>query len=105
MPPDRRVDARALLGDFRTPLWIPRYSEGTFGRWSVSIIPATAARGYWGALYGTEGMVILTGPFADSGAAWMSIVPMEIESRFGSDFRLNPPSAAAKRWTFAARAL
>jgi hypothetical protein len=74
-------DPRRLLGDFQTPLWIPNYPEGNWGAWSVSNLPVTAARGYWGGLYRTDGMTMLSGPFADTGAAWMSMVPMEIESQ------------------------
>ena len=40
-----------------------------------------AARGYWGRLYGPSDTPILMGPFERGAAAWMSIVPMEIESQ------------------------
>ncbi|ATY32942.1 hypothetical protein [Sphingomonas psychrotolerans] len=75
------IDSRALLGDFRTGLWLPRFREGQCGAWSVRLLPVTAARGYWGQGYRTLGAVMLIGPFAESGAAWMSLVPMEIESQ------------------------
>lgn len=70
-----------MLGDFETPLWIPHYRDGRWGEWSLRIQPATAARGYWGRLYAIAGMPMLTGPWGDHGAAWMSMVPMEIESQ------------------------
>ena len=80
-PEPERSDPRTLLGDFDTSLWIPDYPVGQLGGWSVSILPVTSARGYWGGLYRTRGMAMLCGPFADTGAAWMSMVPMEIESQ------------------------
>jgi len=70
-----------MLGDFETPLWIPHYREGRWDDWSLRLLPATSARGYWGSLYSIAGMPMLTGPFGEHGAAWMSIVPMEIESQ------------------------
>jgi hypothetical protein len=76
-----RADPRTLLGNFETPLWLPRLSEGRCGAWSLRVVPATAARGYWGQLYRTSGALMLIGPFEEAGAAWMSIVPMEIESQ------------------------
>jgi hypothetical protein len=75
------IDSYALLGDFHTDLWLPRFREGECGDWSVKLLPVTAARGYWGRGYRTRGAVTLIGPFAESGAAWMSLVPMEIESQ------------------------
>ena len=74
-------DPRALLGDFSTDLWLPRLQAGRFGRWSLEVVPAHGARGYWGGLYALNGMALLTGPFEADSAAWMSIVPMEIESQ------------------------
>jgi hypothetical protein len=74
-------DPQALLGDFATPLWLPCLSEGRCGAWSIRVVPATAARGYWGRLYRTSGALTLMGPFETDAAAWMSIVPMEIESQ------------------------
>jgi hypothetical protein len=78
--PDGSVDPRATLGDFETRLWLPRFRERRRGDWSVGLLPVTAARGYWGRGYRTAGAVMLAGPFAETGAAWMSLVPMEIES-------------------------
>jgi hypothetical protein len=75
------IDSRVLLGEFRTPLWLPRFREAHCGRWSVRLVPVTAARGYWGQGYRTRGAVMLMGPFAGAGAAWMSLVPMEVESQ------------------------
>lgn len=75
------IDSYPLLGDFHTDLWLPRFREGECGDWSVKLLPVTAARGYWGRGYRTRGAVTLIGPFAESGAAWMSLVPMEIESQ------------------------
>lgn len=72
---------RAMLGDFETRLWLPRLSARRLGRWSLGIVPATAARGYWGRLYATGAAPMLIGPFEADGAAWMSLVPMEIESQ------------------------
>lgn len=66
---------------FETPLWIPRYREGSWGPWSLQVKIAHARRGYWGRLYGAARIPILTGPFEEHGAAWMSIVPMEVESQ------------------------
>ncbi|AQR76021.1 hypothetical protein BXU08_18425 [Sphingomonas sp. LM7] len=60
---------------------MPRFREGQWGEWSLRMLPATAARGYWGRGYRTTGAVMLMGPFAGNAAAWMSIVPMEIESQ------------------------
>ena len=78
---DHGIDSRALLGDFHTALWLPRFREGECGDWSVKLLPVTAARGYWGRGYRTRGAVALIGPFVESGAAWMSLVPMEVESQ------------------------
>lgn len=75
------LDPRAALGDFATPLWLPTLDERSVGPWSLRIEPASAARGYWGRLYAVRGMVMLTGPFEEPGAAWMSISPMEVESQ------------------------
>ena len=75
------VDPRSLLGDFETALWLPRLREGACAGWSLSLAPAHAARGYWGRLYAISGMPLLMGPFEDDAAAWMSIVPMEVESQ------------------------
>lgn len=75
------ADPHAMLGDFATPLWLPRLREGTWGDWSLRVTPMHAARGYWGGIYRTAGTVLLMGPFEEDGAAWMSIVPMEIESQ------------------------
>jgi hypothetical protein len=75
------VDSRSLLGDFETALWLPRLREGACAGWSLSLAPAHAARGYWGRLYAITGMPLLMGPFQDDAAAWMSIVPMEVESQ------------------------
>jgi hypothetical protein len=79
--PSAGVDPRGLLGDFETDLWLPRLETGRCGRWSLEIMPAHAARGYWGRLYAITGAATLTGPFEEIGAAWMSLVPMEIESQ------------------------
>lgn len=79
--PGREIDPRATLGDFNTSLWLPRFREGGWGGWSLRMIAATAARGYWGQGYRTRGAVMLMGPFEEDAAAWMSIVPMEIESQ------------------------
>src|SRR5205085_6821662 len=81
MDPEAEIDPRATLGDFETKLWLPRFREGEFGGWSLRILPMSAARGYWGGLYRIDGALMLTGPFEETGAAWMSIVPMEIESQ------------------------
>jgi hypothetical protein len=81
LPETGRPNPRSLLGDFETALWLPHYREGQYGGWAVSTLPVTAARGYWGGLYRTKGMAMLSGPFADTGAAWMSMVPMEIQSQ------------------------
>ncbi|MES2055928.1 MAG: hypothetical protein V4564_08325 [Pseudomonadota bacterium] len=70
-----------MLGDFTTPLWLPRFRKGAWGQWSLDIIAMFAGRGYWGQFYTLAGTVILKGPFEDDQAAWMSIVPMEIESQ------------------------
>jgi hypothetical protein len=51
------------------------------GGWSLRVTAMSAARGYWGRLYRTDGSFILMGPFERDAAAWMSIVPMEIESQ------------------------
>ena len=74
-------DPGQLLGDFETRLWLPRLGEGQWGGWSLRIGPPCPARGYWGGLYRLSGMVMLMGPHEAGGAAWMSIVPMEIESQ------------------------
>ncbi|HEY0011384.1 MAG TPA: hypothetical protein VGB79_00865 [Allosphingosinicella sp.] len=78
---DAAADPRALLGDFETELWLPRLDAGRCGDWSLAVARAHAARGYWGRLYTIGGAATLTGPFEDDAAAWMSIVPMEIESQ------------------------
>jgi len=78
---EAEIDPRATLGDFETELWLPRFREGEFGGWSLRILPMSGARGYWGRLYRMDGAVMLTGPFEETGAAWMSITPMEIESQ------------------------
>ena len=70
-----------LPGDFETSLWIPDLREGVWGSWSLRMSLVHAARGYWGRLYGAAMVPILTGPFEADGAAWMSIVPMEVESQ------------------------
>ena len=75
------LEPRAMPGEFRTSRWLPPPREGTWGGWSLRAIPMVAARGYWGGLYRMDGAVMLTGPFGDGQAAWMSIVPMEIESQ------------------------
>jgi len=74
-------DPQRLLGDFRTDLWLPRLEAGRCGRWSLEVMQAHSARGYWGGLYAISGAAFLTGPFEEHGAAWMSLVPMEIESQ------------------------
>jgi hypothetical protein len=78
---DAAADPRALLGDFETDLWLPRLDARRCGDWSLAVAPARAARGYWGRLYSIRGAAMLTGPFEAHGAAWMSIVPVEIESQ------------------------
>ncbi len=75
------VDPGQMLGDFTTPLWFPRFREGVWGSWSLRVIAMSGARGYWGRTYSLDGTVILMGPFEKDAAAWMSIVPMEIESQ------------------------
>jgi hypothetical protein len=75
------VDPRSLLGEFETPLWFPRFREGNWGTWSLRVSAMSAARGYWGRGYRIDGSFILMGPFERGAAAWMSIVPMEIESQ------------------------
>ncbi len=70
-----------LPADFATSLWIPRIGQIVSGSWSLDVNPVHSARGYWGRLYGAAAAPILTGPFEREGAAWMSIVPMEIESQ------------------------
>jgi hypothetical protein len=75
------IDARATLGDFATLLWLPRLREGSWGAWSLRLRAMHAARGYWGRLYRMHGALLLMGPFERDAAAWMSIVPMEIESQ------------------------
>ena len=75
------VDPRSCLGDYETALWFPRLREGNWGGWSLRVTAMSAARGYWGSLYRTDGSVMLMGPFERGAAAWMSIVPMEIESQ------------------------
>jgi hypothetical protein len=62
-------------------LWLPRLEEGRCGRWSVETMPGHPARGYWGGLFQVGGAAALAGPHGDTGAAWMSLVPMEIESQ------------------------
>lgn len=75
------ADPYAMLGDFATSLWLPRLREGAWGGWSLGVIPMRSARGYWGGLYRTTAAVTLWGPCEQDAAAWMSIVPMEIESQ------------------------
>lgn len=75
------IDPRPLFGDFATSLWLPRVREGSHGGWSLRVMPMTAARGYWGGLYRMEQAAMLIGPFEDDAAAWMSLVPMEVESQ------------------------
>jgi hypothetical protein len=75
------VDPRSCLGDFETSLWFPRFREGAWGAWTLRAIAMSAARGYWGRGYRLDGTMILMGPFERDAAAWMSIVPMEIESQ------------------------
>lgn len=74
-------DVGAASDAFITRLWLPRLSELRRGEWSLRLLPATAARGYWGRLYRIRAMTMLTGPLGRNGAAWMSMVPMEIESQ------------------------
>ena len=74
-------DPRQLLGEFETSLWLPRLREGQWGRWSLRVIMMLAARGYWGRSYRINGTAILMGPHAKDQAAWMSLVPMEVESQ------------------------
>lgn len=68
MPPELATDPRAMLGDFETSLWIPLYREGRWGDWSLRLLPATSARGYWGSLYTIAGAPMLTGPCGTHGA-------------------------------------
>lgn len=75
------LDPRSMLGDFETALWLPRLREGRWGGWSLRVVAMSATRGYWGRGYNLDGAVILMGPFEEGEAAWMSIVPMEIESQ------------------------
>lgn len=70
-----------IVGDFETPLWLPRLAETRYGAWSLQWLPAHAARGYWGRLYRLEAIAMLAGPFEAGEAAWMSLVPMEVESQ------------------------
>lgn len=74
-------DPRAMLGGFETSMWLPRLRSGRWGQWSVGTMPAHPSRGYWGTLYDSRGAAMLAGPSEGGSAAWMSIVPMEIESQ------------------------
>jgi hypothetical protein len=78
---DPRDDPGPLPEGFETALWIPDYREGRWGPWSLQVKLVHAGRGYWGRLYGAARIPILMGPFEEGGAAWMSIVPMEVESQ------------------------
>lgn len=75
------IDPVALLAPYRANLWLPRYRAGRQGKWSLEIITALTSRGYWGEVHGISGIPILKGPVADGEVAWMSIVPMEMESQ------------------------
>ena len=75
------IDLRPLLGNFETGLWLPRLRERELGAWSLRVIPMTSARGYWGGIYRMERAAVLMGPFETDQAAWMSLVPMEVESQ------------------------
>jgi len=70
-----------LLGQFTTSLWLPHYRAGAWGEWSLRVAFLPAGRGYWGATYATLGSAVLSGPVRNGDAAWMSIVPMEVESQ------------------------
>ncbi|HEX4738525.1 MAG TPA: hypothetical protein VH331_13285 [Allosphingosinicella sp.] len=74
-------DPGRLPEGFETALWIPDYREGSWGPWSLRVRLVHVGRGYWGRLYGAAKVPLLIGPFEEHGAAWMSIVPMEIESQ------------------------
>ena len=76
-------DLHALLGDFKTDLWLPRYGPGTAGAWSLRQFPMFSTRGYWGDLYNVRGCLMLYGPPGQNNelTSWMSISPLEIESQ------------------------
>jgi hypothetical protein len=76
-----QYDPYALLGDFKTKLWLPVYPALTSGQWSIRRIMLPAARGYWGKTYRINGAVILAGPGAHGMSSWMSMTPSEIESQ------------------------
>ncbi len=74
-------DPYALLGDFRTGLWLPQYAPIQKGPWALRRIMMAGARGYWGDVYRLRGTVVLTGPGVEATASWMSMTPSEIESQ------------------------
>lgn len=74
-------DPHALLGEFRTALWLPRYPALSRGPWTIRRIMMAASPGYWGKPYRIAGTVILAGPGAEGRTSWMSMTPSEIESQ------------------------
>jgi len=75
------TDSAALPRPFTTDLWLPTYREGIWGEWALRTTFLAGALGYWGVPYGMFDSTVLIGPVRDGEAAWMSIVPMEVESQ------------------------
>ncbi|HEY4115094.1 MAG TPA: hypothetical protein VGM17_13655 [Rhizomicrobium sp.] len=75
-------DPRALLGEFESDLWFPRYRIAESGTWSLRVLPMSRTRGYWGDLYNVHGCPMLFGPSKDGEPEpWMSLSPIEIEAQ------------------------
>jgi hypothetical protein len=79
--PSASYDPYALLGEFRTDLWLPHYPALEHAPWAIRQIMMIGARGYWGEAYKILGTVILVGPGSGGRVAWMSMTPSEIESQ------------------------
>lgn len=62
-------------------LYLPAYRAGAFGAWEIRVSYMAGGRGYWGDSYQAFETAIMTGPGPAQKSAWMSLMPVEIESQ------------------------
>ena len=71
------IKLRALLGEFKFDLFLPRYRPMNHGDWSLRITPLCIVPGYWSGPVLVSGMAALE----RHGSTWMSMTPFELESQ------------------------
>lgn len=81
MREDGFIDAAAMMGEFRSNFFFPRYREGGAGPWQLRALQMMASRGYWGEVYRIDGTVILSRRTESTTQSWMSMLPTELESQ------------------------